>query len=57
MCLLQQQIQNKEKKNFIAKEDHQFCKSYFHVSQALVIDNGQKSIVFWERVQQHYNNN
>lgn len=44
-------------KNFVPDEEIQLCRSFLSVSQNLVPENGQKNQAFWERVQNHYNQN
>jgi hypothetical protein len=43
-------------KNF-SNEECQLCKNFLHISQNLVIDNGQRTNVFWEGILVHYNHN
>jgi len=47
------QKQKKGKK--IVVDEMQLCCLFFHVSQDLVINNGQKSVMFWDRLQNHFN--
>ena len=38
-------------------EERQLCRSVLHVSQDLVVGNGQRATTFWERITKHYQEN
>jgi hypothetical protein len=50
-------LKSRKGKNFVPDEEIQLCRSYLSVSQNPVPENGQKNQAFWERVQNHYNQN
>ncbi|XP_024358606.1 uncharacterized protein [Physcomitrium patens] len=50
-------LRNRKGKNFVAAEETQLCRSFLFISQEPSIENGQKSVGFWHRVQVHFNVN
>jgi hypothetical protein len=52
---MQLQLKTKKDKKFVVDEEWPLCCSSLHVSQDPMIENGQKFTMFWDRVQNHFN--
>ena len=44
-------------KVYLREEEEQLCRSMLHVSHDRIINNQQRTGLFWERVSEHYDDN
>ena len=44
----------KKGKNFSTKEERSLCRSFLHILQDLIAQNGQWNVAFWERITKHF---
>jgi hypothetical protein len=48
---------SKKGNNIFTKEERQLCYSFLHVSQDPTTSTNLRSITFWDRIHEHYNQN